>query len=220
MKIYSAAECPAGSPNWWTVRRGKVTASNADMILTPKTCKPSAQQSRLIAMLVADIVNPSPNWFSERGGKPPNKAIEDGIAREAESRRWYAFTHDVDVQEVGFILADDGVTGCSPDGLIGADGLLELKNPTLDTQAGYLADGGLEDDYRCQCHMQMIVTGRQWVELLSYCPPLDPVTVQVVPGPFTEALRAELALFLEKFAEVKRRLGIPDVVTDEGEILQ
>ncbi len=189
------------------------------MILTPRTMKPSAQQGRLIAQLCADIVNLDPNWFSDRGGKPPNKAIADGIAREAESRKWFALAYDVDVQEVGFILGDDGVTGCSPDGLIGDDGLLELKNPTLATHADYLLEGGLELDYRCQCAMQMIVTGRKYVKLVSYCPPLDPVVVEVVPDAFTVLLHTELLHFLERFKQAKQRLGIPE--TDQhGEVLQ
>ncbi len=218
MRIYSMDECPPGSPDWHEARRGKVTASNANRILTPRTCKPSASQNGLICELIADLVNPSANWFTERMTKPPNKAVADGIAREAESRKWFALAYDVDVQEVGFILGDDGVTGCSPDGLIGDDGLLELKNPTLATHADYLLEGGLELDYRCQCAMQMIVTGRKYVKLVSYCPPLDPVVVEVVQDAFTVLLHTELLHFLERFKQAKQKLGIPE--TDRhGEVI-
>ncbi len=220
MKIFSAAEYSVGSPAWWELRRGLVTASVADMILTPKTCKPSASQVKLISQLIMDIVNPSPNWFTERMIKAPNQWIQDGIAREAESKRWYSLSKDVDVQDVGFCLADCGRYGASPDALVGEDGCLEMKNPRLDTMADYLLDPmELEDAYRCQCHFQLIVTGRAWCDLCAYAPPLEPVVVRVVPGLFTQALRAELETFLCKFAEAKKRLGIPEHVTEEGEIL-
>lgn len=189
------------------------------MVITPKQAKFSAQADRLIEMLIGDIVNQSPNWFSESLSKPPNRAIQDGIAREAESRRWYSMEYNVDCLEVGFCLSDCGRMGCSPDFLVGEEGIGELKNPQLSTHSRYLLHGGLLEDYRPQVHMQLLVTGRQWCDLISYAPPLPPLVIRVVPNQFTEALREALAQFLDLFARAKQRLGIPERVDDGGEIL-
>ncbi len=161
-----------------------------------------------------------PGWFTERMIKSPNQWIQDGIAREAESKRWYSLHFDRDVQDVGFCLSDCGQYGASPDGLVGDDGALEMKNPRLDTMADYLLEPGeLEASYRCQCHFQLIVTGRAWVDLVAYAPPLEPLVVRVVPDTFTVLLHTELLHFLERFKQAKQRLGIPE--TDQhGEVLQ
>lgn len=219
MKVFSAADYPQGSPQWHELRRGIPTASAASRILTPKTCKPSAQAGGLMDDLIMDLVNPSPNWFTERGGKPPNRAIEEGVAREAESRRWYEMTHDIECTEVGFCLSDCGRYGCSPDMLIGAEGVGELKNPLLSTQSRYLREGGLLEDYKTQVHFQLIVTGLQYVDLISYAPPLPPLVIRVEPGKFTEALKEALDAFLDQFAALKKSLGLPDLHPVAGEIV-
>lgn len=213
MKIFGAVDYPQGSPGWWELRRGLLTASNCDRILTPKQCKFSAQADDLIDELIGDLVNQSPNWFSEKGGKPPNQAVQEGVDREAESRKWFAMHQDVEVQEVGFCLADCGRSGFSPDGLVHDDGMvcgLELKNPMHKTQLKYLRDPErLPDDYRCQVHAQLLFGGLACVYFLSYAPPLPPVLVRVTRDKFTEALAEAVEQFHGKYAEARRRLGLP-----------
>lgn len=222
MRIFSAAEYPQGSPSWHELRRGIPTSSDFDRILTPVRCEYSSQADNYARQLISDINNLSPTWFTERGGKPPNQWVEDGIAREAESRKWYAFHTGNQVEEVGFCLSDCGNYGCSPDGTISPDGGLELKNPAPWTHAKYMDDPAkLEKAYRTQVHGQMIVAGFKWVDLVSYCPPtpehpdLEPVIVRVVPDLFTQALRDALARFLCRLAELKREMGIPEMAYGE-----
>lgn len=172
----------------------------------------SKQTVKLIQELTADILNQSPTWFSDRATKPPNHAIEDGVKREAESRDWYEIQHlkrAVPVTLVGFCMHESYRFGCSPDSLVGEDGILELKNPQQKTQARYVDDPQeLYLDYRCQCVFQLLATGRQWVDLVSYCPPLPPVVVPIVRDEFTTVLQRALIRFLIELEQAKSRLGL------------
>ncbi len=220
MRIFSMADYPQGSPAWHELRRGLVTASVADMILTPVHARPSAQQAALLDQLIADIVNPSPNWFSESLSKPPNKWMDDGAAREAEAKRWYSMDRGTDFEDVGFIRSDCGRYGCSPDMVLPNNAGAEVKCPMLKTMAGYLRDHKLLlDAYRPQVHFQLWTTGWDYVDLVAYAPPLEPVVVTVTRGPYTDALAEETLRFLDLFDQAKRRMGIPDLVAADGEIL-
>jgi hypothetical protein len=213
-RIFTAREVNQGSPWWWELRRGIVTASNFDKVLTPVTMKPSASQKALIAELCADVADQRPNWFSEKANKPPNHAIEEGIRREQESRDWIAYARGVEVVQVGFVLHDNGLWGCSPDGLLLADsgcldGTLECKNPQADTQAGYLLDGRLPADYRCQCHGHLIVTDLGRCTFLSYHHDFErKLVVDVTRDEFTDKLALELALFTSRYLDALDNLGL------------
>lgn len=222
MKIFSTTDYPQGSPGWWELRRGLPTASGADRIIQPKMMKPSAQRRGYIAELIGDLVSLSPNWFTENHFAPPNRAIEEGQAREQESRDWFALSAECEVACVGFCLSDCGRMGFSPDGLIepkrdergniiGSRSALELKNPLPKTQAEYLMDGPvLPDAYKCQCHFQLLVGGYDYIIFCSYAPPLPPLVVEVRRGKFTEALGEAVEQFHEEYRQARQRLGLPD----------
>lgn len=213
---------PQGSAAWWEARRGLPTASDFDKIVTPVRGEFSRQSVKYIDQLIADTVSLSPTWFSDRGGKPPNTAIENGVLRENESRKWYSLHHDADVQEVGLCLSDCERYGMSPDGLIGSDGILELKNPMAKTHSGYLREGGLPPAYRCQVHGQLLVSGRSFVHFVSYAPPLPPLVVEVVPDDFTKRLGEAVLEFVEKLAAARKKMGVAQVFhcPDCGQVLQ
>jgi hypothetical protein len=195
-------ECQQYTPEWYEARRGIPTASSFDRIITP-TGKYSAGARGYICELIADTVNQSPNFFSETGRRPMNHAMQVGADTEPEARRWYAFERDVQVKQVGFVLSDCGRYGCSPDGLVGDDGLLELKCPAGKAQVEYLLAGGLPADYRPQVHGQLLVTGRKWVDFVSYADYLPTLIVRVVPDEYTDKLRAALDQFLKDYDAAK-----------------
>ncbi len=206
-----------GSSEWWDLRRGIPTGSCFDSILTPVQCRPSTSQKGLIARLCAEVSHPAdtaPHWLTERLNKPPNLAIEEGVRREGESRAWLAMERCCHVEQVGFCLSDDGLYGCSPDGLIIADsgcldGVAELKNPTAETQAGYLLDGRLPDCYKCQVHGHLIVTGLSKCVFLSYHHDFpDKLVVEVTRDEFTNRLEEELHVFCRKYLDALTRLGL------------
>jgi hypothetical protein len=123
MKEY---DVPQTSPEWWELHRGRPTASRFDQIITPKKAELSAASKTLICQLVAERHYPGP---LEELLAPPTRAMQRGIELEPEARAFYELERSLDVRQVGFITTDDGRFGCSPDGLVGVEGGLELKCP-------------------------------------------------------------------------------------------
>lgn len=198
-------ECVQGEPAWWEARRGIPTASNFDRIITAKMGKLSAGSADYVAELIAERLCLTPNFFTDR---PQTKDMEHGTNSEPEARRFLELERGYEVRQVGFCLADDGRFGCSPDGLMDPDGAAEIKCPKLKTQVKYLMAGPtLPDEYRPQVHGQLIVTGRKWVEFLSYSPGTDALMVRVVPDAYTVELRVCLELFHEQLQAAWKKIG-------------
>jgi len=189
-------DCLQYSTEWWEARRGVPTSSQFSRIITPKTSKPSASAEGYIHELIADRLRFDPPVMTDR---PMNAAMRHGVECEPDARNWYAFEGNRDVRLVGLCLTDDGRFGASPDGMVGDDGLLEIKCPQPSTHVGYLLGGTLPDEYRCQVHGQLIITGRSWVDFLSYCPGFDPFLIRVTPDEFTDKLRDALESFWDRY---------------------
>lgn len=192
------------SGEWWRLRCGIPTASAADRILTP-TGKLSAQAKKYVAELIADRCCLSPNFFSDR---PQTRDMANGTNMEPEARRWYAMERpNSRIQQVGFCVSEDGRFGCSPDMLVDDVGVGELKCPRLSTQVEYLEDGTLPADYKPQCHMHLIVTGREWCDFISYAPGLPGFIVRVIPDEFTARLKVALEDFFSMYTETVKRVA-------------
>ena len=197
-------DCIQGSEQWFEAHRGIASASNFDKVITPKTGKPSASMDDLVCELIGQICTQgsiAPEGYVSR-------PMLNGIQMEPEARRYYEFEKNVTVHQVGFCVSDCGRWGCSPDALIGEDGILELKCPTLKTQARYLLDGVLPAEYKPQCHGSLIVTGRAWLDFMSYAPGMKPLLIRVVPDDYTKALRECLDQFWSKYTEALKKLGL------------
>lgn len=201
-------ECEQGSPEWFLARRGVPSASNFDRILTPIQQRYSSQASRYIEELIGDIYDPE---FPKNAEYYTSRPMMHGRDTEAEARHWYTLETNNDVRQVGFCLTDDGCFGCSPDGLVGDDGGLELKCPMVKTHVHYLRDPeAMLLDYRCQVHGALIVSGRPWWDIMSYAPPLEPVKLRIQPDGFTVLLKAALERFWEEYMDVLYAIkGLP-----------
>ena len=200
MKTYMMAQY---SDLWWEQRRGIPTCSEFDKIITSAKGELSKSAQKYASLLVAEKRCLSPNFFTNR---PITRAMAAGTETEPKARAWYAFHHDTrDVQQVGFVTNDSGTLGGSPDAVINmtadrtsCEGILELKCPQPDTHVGYLVDPeDLLADYRQQVHGHLVVSGCQWVELVSYCEGFEPVICRVVPDAYTIKLAEALAGFLK-----------------------
>ena len=107
---------------------------------------------------------------------------EWGKICEPKAREYYGFNRDIDVAEVGLIYRDEGrMVAASPDGLAGDDGLIEIKCPSPEKHLLYLARGALPREYIGQVQGQLWVTGRKWVDFMSYYPDLPTLIVRVEP---------------------------------------
>ena len=192
------------SPEWWAVRRGIPTASEFDRILTPATGKLSKSADGYAHTLIGEKLSTE---YPLTTMNPATAAMERGTAMESAARNWYCVYHGVEVREVGFCLSGCGRFGCSPDGLVGDDGGVEIKCPLPHTQVGWLLSGELPSDYRAQVHGSLIVTGRQWWDFISYCPGLPELVIRVEADEYTEKLREALEGFHARYKELEEQIA-------------
>ena len=192
-----------GSRAWHELRLGIPTASEFSRIITP-TGKLSASREEYMAELLAEWalgeVEPEPPWMSEW--------MERGKLLEPEARSYYEFHRDQTVDQVSFIYKDkDRMAGCSPDGLVGEDGLLELKCAKAKTHLMWLAQGKVPRQHAIQLQGQLWGTGRKFVDFLSFYPQLPPFIVRAEPDPkIQEALDEHIPTFVEKLLAGRRAL--------------
>ncbi len=152
-----------GTPEWKAERAGKATASKiADIVAKTKTGW-GASRANYMAQLVAERLTSQPTEGYS------NAAMQHGTATEPEARDAYAFATDADVSQVGFV-AHPSIewSGASPDGLVGDDGLVEIKCPNTATHIETLLGDGIDRKYVMQMQWQMACTGRKWCDFVSY----------------------------------------------------
>lgn len=156
-----------GTPEWFAARLGKVTASRvADVIAKTKTGW-GASRANYMAELIAERLTGVP------AEKYTNGAMQWGTDTEPQARAAYSFYAETDVTEVGFIEHPRiPMTGASPDGLIGIDGLVECKCPNTATHLDTLLGGEIPAKYITQMQWQLACTERQWCDWVSYDPRL------------------------------------------------
>jgi hypothetical protein len=188
-----------GSPEWLALRCGIPTASCFDKIVTAKTRVISRSSDKYFYELCA-------SWLL---GQPVDSAssgfMQRGSEMEAEAVNWYAFSRDVEPQAVGFVTNDDGTIGCSPDRLIGEDGLLEVK--CLSAVQHVAALLGEADEYALQIQGQLWLTERAWADRLYYSPAMPPVVQRVERDvEMIELIAANVEAFAKRLANLKAEL--------------
>jgi hypothetical protein len=193
-----------GSPAWFMARLGIPTASQFHRILSP-TGKPSSQAEGYLHQLVAERLIGQP-CASDDG----TAWMARGADLEAEAIRWYEFTHDVEVVRAGFLTRDDRRAGCSPDGLVDKDGMVQIKCPSAAIHAGYLLDS-IATKYRPQVQGELWVAERAWLDFVSYCPgftaPLNAVVIRVVRDEeYAPVMEAEVLAFADRVAAAEKEL--------------
>jgi len=161
------------SPAWFAARCGIPTASNFDKIVTTKG-ESSTQYKKYLYQLAGELVAGSKEETYQ------NAAMTRGIELEGEARELYELVTDNAVDEVGICYAnEDKKFSCSPDGLVGEDGTLEIKCPLMATHVEYLLKGKLPTKYLQQVQGQLFVTNKKWCDFVSYYPGLRPLIVRV-----------------------------------------
>lgn len=161
-----------GSQDWINARLGIPTASQFGRILTAKTRKPSASATKYLCELVAERIIGMPTEAAS------SEFMLRGSALEAEAVAAYEFDNDCTTTPVGFVLDDSGRWGCSPDRLVGDDGLLEIKCPSAAVHVAALL-GMLDEEHVAQVQGQLWVTGRKWCDNLFYNPAMPSHTVRI-----------------------------------------
>ena len=159
------SEIIQGSPEWFAARCGKVTASRiADLSAQTKTGW-GAGRANYMAQLIADrLTGNVAESFS-------NAAMQWGTDTEPLARSAYAFFKDATIQEVGFVDHPTiPMSGASPDGLVGENGLVEIKCPNTSTHIETLLNSKIPAKYIKQMQWQMACTGREWCDFVSFDP--------------------------------------------------
>lgn len=186
MKIH---QCVQGTPEWLMLRCGVPTASNFDRIVTP-TGKLSTQAEVYRFELLAERMmgHPCEQFISTW--------MQRGTENESRAVSFYEMLRDADTAPVGFISNDAGTIGASPDRLVGASGLLEIKVPKDGTHVGYLLGKGADDKYKPQVQGQLWIAEREWSDVLSWHPEMPEALIRVARDEkFIQVLSAAVLQF-------------------------
>jgi len=198
-----------GTVEWHLQRLGKVTASRVSDVLSKGKSGESAGRKNYRTELLVQRLTGQP------GESFTNAAMEWGTATEPQARIAYEATMGVFVNQVAFIDHPNiAQFGCSPDGLVAEDGLIEIKCGNSATHIDWMLDGKPPTKHIPQMQCQMAVTGRQWCDFVSFDPRLpDDLQLFVVrlerDQEYIEAMEAEVKKFLsevdEMFTKLKER---------------
>ncbi len=156
-----------GTDAWLALRCGKATASRIADIVAKTKSGPSASRTNYLAQLVAErLTGVVADGFT-------NDAMKWGTEKEPDARAAYEFYKGVAVCPVGFVQHPTiDMSGASPDGLVGDDGLIEIKCPNTATAIETLLGGSVPGKYVTQMQFQMTCTGRAWCDFVSFDPRL------------------------------------------------
>ncbi len=176
------------TPEWFAKRLGLVTASRiADVMAKVKTGT-AASRSGYMTQLVTERLTGAPTEGFQ------SAAMEWGIEQEPHARAAYEAREGVLVDEVDFVRHPILEAGASPDGLVGEDGLIEIKCPATSTMLEYIEDRSVPRKYILQIQWQLACTGRNWCDFVAYDPRLpEPLRLLVIRVPRDEGVIAEIA---------------------------
>ncbi len=202
MKIVN---CQQHSDEWFKARLGKATASRFSDILAEIKSGEAASRRNYRAQLICEILTGSWEKIYE------THEMREGTENEPLARVEYEMATGFTVHEIGFCLHDSLDAGCSPDGLIGDDGLIQIKCPNTANHLETLIDDEVPSKYMAQIQGEMWVTGRQWSDFVSYDPRL-PANLQLVikrvprDEVYIKRLENKLISFLKELHEEVNKL--------------
>lgn len=207
MKIYP--EMIQQSEEWFTIRAGRVTASYASQILTPKGKRSDGWESYAMALCYQSInKHHIPSFPGNRHTERGNEC--EPYAREMFENRMRPF--GMELRTVGFVTREDAhgveIVGCSPDAFVVRGGEIiagfETKAPEGPKHCLHLVAGVLPDDHKPQVHFSMAITGLPWY-FMSYEHAVEPLIVPVEPDKYTALMTEAIDEFICYYAECRRK---------------
>jgi predicted phage-related endonuclease len=200
MSLQVFNELEQGTDEWLAARCGIVTASVVGQLITPKTIKPAVNDTSrgltntLAAERITDYVEPV----------QPSRAMERGNLDEPFARDAYAEHKGLAVDQIGFMVRQfDGFKiGFSPDGLVGDNGLIEIKSRAQKTQLKTVLADEVPAENLAQIQCGLLVSGRDWCDYVSYSGGMKLWTKRVYPDTaWHEAILAAVKQFEANAAE-------------------
>jgi putative phage-type endonuclease len=174
--------------SWFSARLGKVTASRISDVMAKTKSGPSASRKNYMMQLLCERLTGS----KEEGFT--SAAMQRGTDMEPIARSAYEVDKGVMVKECGFVPCPlIEMAGASPDGLVGSDGLVEIKVPNTATHVDFLRTGNIDSGYQLQMMFQMMCTGRKWCDFVSFDDRLpEPLQYKCVRLMFDEEVAASI----------------------------
>ena len=186
-----------GSPEWFQMRLGKVTASRvADILAKTKTGPSASRQNYLIELAIQRTTGIIQESYS-------NSAMEWGTQTEPQARVAYEVNTNNFVDQIAFIDHPSiAWFGCSPDGLVSDRGLVEIKCPNSATHWEYFKSKKPPQKYFIQMQSQIAVTNKDWCDFVSFDPRMpDRSQLLIVRIDRDEAFIAEMEAEIKKFLD-------------------
>jgi len=189
-----------GTAEWFAARCGLVTASVVGQLITTKTLKPAINDTSrgLTATLAAERIT------GHVEPSPTSRDMERGTMDEPFARDYYS-KHHAPVTEVGFMVRDFGPyrLGYSPDGLVGETGLIEIKSRAQKKHLQTILADVVPAENMAQCQAGLLVSGRDWIDYVSFCSGMPLWTKRVYPDPaWLIAIVDAVELFEQNAAEM------------------
>jgi len=155
-----------GTPEWFNSRLGKVTASRvADVLATIKSGESASRRNYRMQLVCERLTGKKEETFT-------NAHMERGIELEPIARSLYEMDSGLFVKEIAFVEHPTiEMAGCSPDGLVSEDGLIEIKCPTVANHIESITGkpvGTVPSKYIPQIQFQLACTGRAWCDFVSF----------------------------------------------------
>lgn len=190
------------SPEWHRARAGIPTASQFKTVLAQgRGGGTSKTRQDYLYRLAGELITGEPaETYS-------NQHMQRGHELEEEARKYYAFARDCAPEPVGFIKRDDESAGCSPDSLIGEDGMLEIKTALPHILIAMILKGDFPPEHKAQCQGQLWIAEREWVDLTVYWPAMPPfIKREFRDERYITSLTSAVARFNEELAEIRERI--------------
>lgn len=193
--------------DWYNDRVGKVTASRIGDVMAKTKTGVSASRKNYASQLVCEIMT------GKREEGFQSAAMLHGIETEKEARKEYELETFNIVEECGFIQAPDiERSGASPDGLIGVEGVLEIKCPNTATHIETMLTGVIDIKYIYQIQWQMYCSGRKWCHFVSYDNRMpEGLRIYIIyverDDKMIETIKSEVIKLIEEVEETVKKLS-------------
>jgi hypothetical protein len=197
MQIFT---CEQGSPEWFECRRGIPTASMFSTVMAQGRGGGESKTRRSYMMkLAGEIIT------GEVEAPYTNPDLERGHALEPEARSLYEFVTGQPAEIVGFCRQDN--VGCSPDALLGKNGILEIKSALPHILIDIILKDAFPPEHKAQCQGNLWITGREWIDIAVYWPKL-PLFIKRAyrDEPYIKALALAVDCFNDELAEVVEKI--------------
>ena len=156
------------TPEWYSAKLGRFSGSDFHIFLGNSQSKDDKLWEKLSER----------KWFDSDNEEFYSQYTERGKVLEHEARRLYSAINDCEVKQVGLVEEDgefDTWAVCSPDGLVGEDGIIEIKCPVAKYFTQYTTEGSnkyayIKPEYKTQVQFNLLVTGRKWCDFIYYHP--------------------------------------------------